>query len=282
MVSTETLINDVSDTARWAAAYRAIESSRKDALICDPFADRMAGTSGYEIIQAAPKKVRSGLGVVVRTKIIDDLIHDSLAHGCTRVLNLAAGLDTRPYRLDLPAELTWIEADLPRLVTEKTQLLADETPKCRLERHQVDLSEAATLRSFLESAVVDPAKTLVITEGLIQYLEDEQVSELASALRAANIQWWIVDVMNTTMQNGMEKSYGTMFENAPFRFASDDPIAYLEERGWTATDLESVFTHARRAGRLPLKMRLLSSLMESDPRNTGGRPWAGVLRMSPA
>ncbi|GAA5098697.1 class I SAM-dependent methyltransferase [Nocardia iowensis] len=242
----------------------------------------MAGPSGYEIINAAPKKVRSGLGVIVRTKIIDDLIQDSLARGCTRVLNLAAGLDTRPYRLDLPAELTWIEADLPRLLTEKEQLLADETPKCRLERHQVDLSDGATMRSFLDSAVVDPAHTLVIAEGLIQYLEDEQVNELAAALRAANVAWWIVDVMNTTMQTGMEKSYGTMFENAPFRFVSDDPIAYLEERGWAATDVESVYTTARRAGRLPLKMRLLAPLLEPDPRNTAGRPWAGVLRLSPS
>ncbi|PXX66869.1 methyltransferase (TIGR00027 family) [Nocardia tenerifensis] len=242
----------------------------------------MAGASGYHIIEAAPKKARSGLGVIVRTKIIDDLIQDSLAQGCTRVLNLAAGLDTRPYRLDLPDTLTWIEADLPRLVIEKERLLTEEIPACRLERQQIDLSDAATLRSFLDTAVVDPAHTLVITEGLIQYLEQEQVSELASALRAANIGWWIVDVMNTPMQNGMEKSYGTMFENAPFRFASDDPIAYLEERGWAATDLESVYTRARQAGRLPLKMRLLSALMEPDPRNTGGRPWAGVLRMSPA
>ncbi|WP_069165681.1 class I SAM-dependent methyltransferase [Nocardia altamirensis] len=282
MVSTEPLITDVSDTARWAAAYRAIESSRKDALFCDPFADRMAGPSGYEIINAAPRKMRTGLGVVVRTKIIDDLIQDALAHGCRKVLNLAAGLDTRPYRLDLSPELVWVEADLPRLLAEKERLLADEVPTCRLQRHTVDLSDAEAMRSFLAAEVTSPANTLVITEGLVQYLDDDQVGELSSALREANVNWWIVDVMNATMQNAMEKSCGTLFANAPFRFVSDDPIAHFEERGWTATDVESVYMTARKANRLPWHLKALAPLLEPDPRNTGGRPWGGVLRLSPS
>ncbi|PRC60941.1 hypothetical protein C6A85_14430, partial [Mycobacterium sp. ITM-2017-0098] len=39
-----------------------------------------------------------------RTKTIDDIITKAISDGCDRVLNLAAGLDTRPYRLNLPAE----------------------------------------------------------------------------------------------------------------------------------------------------------------------------------
>ncbi len=242
----------------------------------------MAGPSGYEIINAAPRKMRTGLGVVVRTKIIDDLIQDALAHGCRKVLNLAAGLDTRPYRLDLSPELVWVEADLPRLLAEKERLLADEVPTCRLQRHTVDLSDAEAMRSFLAAEVTSPANTLVITEGLVQYLDDDQVGELSSALREANVNWWIVDVMNATMQNAMEKSCGTLFANAPFRFVSDDPIAHFEERGWTATDVESVYMTARKANRLPWHLKALAPLLEPDPRNTGGRPWGGVLRLSPS
>jgi O-methyltransferase involved in polyketide biosynthesis len=57
--------------------------------------------------------------VVARTTAIDELIVDSLAQGCDRVLCLAAGLDARPYRLQLSESLVWIEADLPLLMEEK-------------------------------------------------------------------------------------------------------------------------------------------------------------------
>jgi NADPH:quinone reductase-like Zn-dependent oxidoreductase len=78
-------------------------------LFHDPLADQIAGERGHAIVAAAP---RISWAVVARTKIIDNLVLDMIGHGCDRVLNLAAGLDTRPYRLDLPSDLTWAEGDL--------------------------------------------------------------------------------------------------------------------------------------------------------------------------
>ena len=119
----EPLISNVSDTARWMAAYRAAESARHDALFTDPFAERFAGARGHAIAAAAPRLTRNGWWWVTRTKLIDDLVAASVQNGCDRVLNLAAGFDTRPYRLDLPAATEWIEADLPELINEKQRLL---------------------------------------------------------------------------------------------------------------------------------------------------------------
>jgi methyltransferase (TIGR00027 family) len=116
----EPLISKVSDTARWMAAYRATESARHDALFTDPFAERFAGARGHAITAAAPRLTRNGWWWVTRTKLIDDLVTASLQNGCDRVLNLAAGFDTRPYRLDLPAATEWIEADLPELINESS------------------------------------------------------------------------------------------------------------------------------------------------------------------
>ena len=93
----------------------------------DPLADRLAGEQGRAIVASLPRRIRDGWWLVARTKIIDDLIESAIAQGCDRVLNLAAGLDTRPYRLDLPAELIWVEADLPALIAEKDRVLADQT-----------------------------------------------------------------------------------------------------------------------------------------------------------
>jgi len=130
------IITHVSDTARWTALYRATESPRADALFSDPLAERLAVEQGRAIVAKAPVSSRNGWWLISRTKIIDDAIAEGIADGCDRVLNLAAGLDTRPYRLDLPADFPWIEADLPQLLAEKTQLLADQRRAVQIRTRQ--------------------------------------------------------------------------------------------------------------------------------------------------
>src|SRR6185503_10059399 len=100
-------VRHVSDTAKWVATYHARESKRDDALFRDPLAERMAGERGPKI--AALASPHSAWALVTRTKLMDDLVLASVQKGCDRVLNLAAGFDTRPYRLELPADLVWIE-----------------------------------------------------------------------------------------------------------------------------------------------------------------------------
>jgi methyltransferase (TIGR00027 family) len=159
------IITHVSDAARWTALYRA---TRADALFSDPLAERLAGEQGRAVVAKAPVSSRNGWWLISRTKIIDDAIAEAIADGCDRVLNLAAGLDTRPYRLDLPADFPWIEADLPQLLAEKTQLLADQTPRCRLTRTAVDLADPAARDTFFNEALDGTAKVLVLTEGLLK------------------------------------------------------------------------------------------------------------------
>ena len=190
----EPLISNVSDTARWVAVYRADESARPDAHFDDPLADRVAGARGRAIAAAMPRVVRNGWTFVARTTSIDDLIASSLADGCDRVLNLAAGFDCRPYRLDLPEALEWIEADLPAMIDEKEELLADQTPHCRLSRHRVDLADPDVRREFLVEATRGARKALVITEGLLIYLDDEQARSIAHDLKRDEIRWWITDL----------------------------------------------------------------------------------------
>jgi methyltransferase (TIGR00027 family) len=127
MPDTGPLITHVSDTARWTALHRATESARPDALFRDPLAERLAGEQGRAIVARAPRPTRNGWWLVARTKIIDHTVAEAIGDDCDRVLNLAAGLDTRPYRLDLPADFDWVEADLPELLAEKAQLLSDQT-----------------------------------------------------------------------------------------------------------------------------------------------------------
>jgi len=77
---------------------------------------------------------------VVRTVVIDRYLQEAIARGVDTVVNLGAGLDTRPYRMTLPASLSWVEVDMPKIVALKEDRLAGETPRCRLARIAADLS----------------------------------------------------------------------------------------------------------------------------------------------
>jgi hypothetical protein len=161
-------------------------------------------------------------------KVIDDVIIEAIGDGCDRVLNLAAGLDSRPYRLDLPADFTWVEADLPELLAEKEQALADQTPRCLLRRHAVDLADPAARDAFLNEELAGAAKALVLTEGLLMYLEDSDVRALSTAFTRPEVAWWMLDFSGPGLQKRMNKKTRGMMESAPFKFAPANGLAYFE------------------------------------------------------
>ncbi len=278
----ERLVSNVSDTARWVAQYRAMESARSDALFRDPLAARVAGEQGRAIVAAVPRKLRSGWSIISRTKLIDDLIASCVGEGCARVVNLAAGLDTRPYRLPLPASLEWIEADLPGIIDEKERTLAGETPACALSRERVDLSDAAARGAFLARVTVDGAKTLVITEGLLGYLNDEVVAGLARDLAArAAIKWWVFDLFSP---GALAMIKGTRGHRAAsmLNFAPATGVGFFEAFGWKARDVESIVRAAVRFRRAPWRLRPLAWLRDPDPRAPGDAKWFAVVRLVPA
>src|SRR2546425_4985527 len=136
-------ITHVPDTARWVALYRAMESERPDALFHDPFARRLAGPQGEEIMRRLPRARAFAWPMIVRTAVMDELILRSIERDSVEtVVNLAAGLDTRPYRLPLAPSLRWIEADFADVIEYKEQALIRERPACVLERRKIDLTDA--------------------------------------------------------------------------------------------------------------------------------------------
>jgi methyltransferase (TIGR00027 family) len=275
----EPLIANVSDTARWVAVYRAWESARPDALFHDPLAERLAGERGRAIAAAAPARSRTGWPMITRTKLFDDLIAASLSDGCDRVLNLAAGFDTRPYRLELPRTLGWIEADLPAIIDEKERLLAGETPRCQLTRERVDLADAAARDAFLTRATRGAFKALVISEGLLAYLDDEQVRALGRDLARLPVQWWVLDVASPAIVKMIARGMGSHMEKAPLKFAPPDGVAFFEAIGWKARDIRSIFRSAVRFRRVPAFLRVFSLLPEPDPRKPGNARWSAVVRL---
>ena len=274
------VITHVSDTARWTALFRATESARADALFRDPLAERLAGEQGRAIVAKTPMTSRSGWWLVARTKIIDDAIAEAIAGGCDRVLNLAAGLDTRPYRLNLPADFQWVEADLPEILAEKTHLLAEQTPRCRLSRSAVDLADPAARDAFFDQALDGATKALVLTEGLLMYLEDRDVTALSDGLNRPEVGWWMFDFAGPGLKRLMNKRMAGMLENAPFIFAPENGLAYFEDLGWRVLESEYLMAAAKRFRRLPILMWPAMWGPQPNPRHPGRRPWSATALLT--
>src|SRR5579864_1688728 len=143
----EPLIRNISDTARWTAFRRALENDRDDALFRDHLARRLAGQRGEDI-----HRQMAGPGgdwsLALRTYLIDSVVLSSIEKGADTVVNLAAGLDTRPYRMSLQPTLQWIEVDLPAILEEKELLLRGEKSVCCLERAPLDLADVSARQAL--------------------------------------------------------------------------------------------------------------------------------------
>ena len=148
MAAAPSLVRHISDTALWAAAFRARENDREDALFRDPLAARLAGPRGFEIANMLSTESH-GTSRITRTFLFDQLIAAEIARGVDVVVNLGAGLDTRPYRMRLPLSLLWVEADAPEMIAYKEDLLAGEKPSCTIERIGLDLADAKSRRPLL-------------------------------------------------------------------------------------------------------------------------------------
>ena len=136
----------------------ARETDRPDSLFRDPLARRLAGPRGEEIAKAMSWSRHDLWPWTMRTVLIDRFITDQVAQGVDTVINLAAGFDARPYRMNVPVSLNWVEIDLPELIDEKEKILADEKPRVRLERIRLDLADSALAANFSTGSARAPGK----------------------------------------------------------------------------------------------------------------------------
>lgn len=278
MTVQESLVRDVSDTALWTAAYRADESERPDALFVDPYARRLAGERGREIA-AAVKQQAVRFGVVLRTAVLDELIPTAI---CERkfdaVLNLAAGLDSRPYRMDLPRDLSWIEVDMPGVVAHKERVLAAEEPRCRLKRVPLDLSDREARRGLFAHVAAKCERVLILTEGLLGYLHAEEVSALAEDLhRQEPFAEWMTDVIGANVVPRLRNTGDRISKGvAPFRFAPEEGTAFFEPYGWRETEFHDLFVESAKMGRDGALGKLFRVLMRLLPEEKRRRLERGI------
>jgi methyltransferase (TIGR00027 family) len=277
----EASLENISDTALWVAAYRARETARADAVFRDPFADRLAGRRGAEIAERLSPRHKQEWAFTARTYLFDQLIQAALDEGADTVVNLAAGLDARPYRLELPATLKWIEVDLPPLLDYKETELRSDSPRCQLERVPLDLSNRSDRQGLFSRIAAGSTRAVVITEGLVIYLDREEVAELAHDLAMHSpFQSWIVDIVSPGLLRMMERQNGAQLRQAgaPFKFAPAEGLEFYAEHGWTPVEVRSIFKTARRLHRLPFPLNVLALLPEPK-RPKPNAIWSGICHM---
>lgn len=277
MSKTEPLIRNISDTAAWVAIYRAVESERKDAVFHDPFARRLAGTRGEQIMDANPWNKRVLWTYTARTWLVDQFVEQEIRAGADMIVNIAAGLDARPYRMDLPPSLQWIEIDLPELLSYKEEILRDEKPRCRLERIPLDLADVPARQKVFADLGRRAKRALVTSEGLIIYLTADEVCALGRDLAGqASFQRWATDLVNPGVLKMLQKRIGTSLDQAgaPLKFGPSEGPKFFTNCGWTAIDVRSMLTTAKRLHRLSFPMSFFALFPETKPESKG--PWGGV------
>ena len=242
-------VTHVTDTAFWVAHFRAKESQRAAPAFHDPLAALLCGNRGRQIARSIPRAAMVEWGTVVRTSAIDRLIYEALQSGVDTVLNLGAGLDTRPYRMKLPATLRWIEMDFPGIVELKNSKLVEYKPVCELERVRVDLLDRRSRNTLLARYAATSKNSLVITEGILSYFSVHDAATLADELAAIpSIRYWIQD-FDDAGQRKLPKGWGAKLKAAPFLFNVRDWFAFFEKYGWRSSHVITSLEESRRINR---------------------------------
>ncbi len=271
---TDSTVQHVSDTAFWVAHHRGLEHLRPQPLFRDPLAAQLAGERGKRVAEAMPNAPMTNWVVTMRTLVIDAYVREAVAAGVDTIVNLGAGLDTRPWRLELPAELRWVEVDYPHVIAFKQAQLQDQPPRCQLEQVPLDLADIRARQALLARLNGEARQLLVLTEGVVVYLDEAAVASLADDIAGLpHLAGWIVEYVSPASIAARQRSgVDKRLAQAPFRFMPADWFSFFASHGLTVRTMRYVADEAARVHRpapLPWQARLVMALM---------RPFASPAR----
>lgn len=246
----------VSYTAQWTAAIRARELDHgENRLFEDELAEAMAQPDGFELLD---KYKGGGVQefVAIRTAYNDRAVLElTRSEDIRQVVFVAAGMDTRAFRLDWPDRTRIFEVDHDGLLDEKANRLASLGVAPSADRIEVRADLARPWLDRLVGAGFDPtARTLWIAEGLLFFLEEHQAEDLLKTLRQVSAPGSVL-VTDMTSKALLKSPMTMMFlarlrsDGTPWRFGTDDPAGFLEACGWAAREVrepgETAFGPAR-------------------------------------
>jgi methyltransferase (TIGR00027 family) len=249
-------IQHTSESALLTAGWRAMESSRSDALFHDPLAAGLAGERGLRIARTRP----DGAWVVaIRTVLIDAFVRSAISSGIDTVINLGAGLDTRPYRMNLPSSLRWVEVDYPNLLESKTAQLSTAVPSCSIERVGLDLTDRDAYRELFDRIWTSSTRAMVLTEGVLGDLSVDEAGSLADDLRARpGCESWVIDYFSPRLLAAYQKHQP--HPKVPVRFDPHSWEAFFTDHGWLINEIRFLGEESERLHR-PVPLSPLDKVM---------------------
>ncbi|WP_394430894.1 class I SAM-dependent methyltransferase [Streptomyces sp. SGAir0957] len=265
----------VSYTAQWMAAARALESERDDALYRDPFARQLAEPKGFELIE---RYQGGGLlpFISIRTRFLDDSIRTTLAESdIQQVVLIAAGMDTRAFRLEWPDGVEVYEVDHAPLIAEKRRRLDALGAEPRTDRREVSADLTQEWLPELEAAGFDRSRpTLWIAEALTFFLTEDQAAGLLQLLASASAPGSRLsfDILGKTLlRSPFSKPFMDTLaaDGTPWIFGTDQPEEFIEANGWKATDVREPGAPGAGEGRWPY---------ETQPRSRRGANRLWLIR----
>ncbi|HEY1841524.1 MAG TPA: class I SAM-dependent methyltransferase [Mycobacterium sp.] len=173
----------VGATALLVATARALEAQKPEPLAVDSYAEvfcRAVGGHAADVLDGKNpdhqlKSPDWGQHFVnfqgARTRYFDDYFRQAADAGVRQVVILAAGLDSRAYRLSWPDGTTVFELDQPQVLDFKREVLRGRGAESNAERREVAIDLREDWPQALRDSGFDPAKPSAwIAEGLLIYL----------------------------------------------------------------------------------------------------------------
>lgn len=253
MENPSAIATEVGLTALIVAALRAVETESSDPLFRDHLAAEFVRTA------QAPKPLPVSLeeidqdderallkfaadGVALRTRYLDDHLTEQDA---TQVVILAAGLDTRAFRLDWPQHCTVFELDQPPVLEFKQRVLNRIDARARCDRRTVAVDLREDWAAPLVEAGFDPTRpTAWLAEGLLPYLSpaaEKNLVALVNELSApdSSIGVWAT-AQDTRDPHGrlstMYADFGVDINSVTNSEPRRNIIEYLPSLGWMVTE----------------------------------------------
>jgi methyltransferase (TIGR00027 family) len=231
----------VAKTSLLTAAMRAIETNRSEnegRLFTDPFAEVLAGSEGFSILEQVLAEMGEQPSIPLRTRYFDERIMQGLAQGIRQIVILAAGMDTRAYRLPFPDGTRVFELDRPEVLSYKQEKLGDALPHCVRPTVGVDLREEWQSK-LVQAGMNTTERTLWLVEGLLVYLEEAAVLTLFEKINSLSVSNSILlfDVLGRSLLDAPQMAKQLHFSEklgAPWRFGVDEPEKFMEQFGWNA------------------------------------------------
>lgn len=247
----------VSRTAQWTAAARALETEREDRLFADPYARTVADTIGFELLDRY-----AGAGTVpflaIRTTYLDRAIVRAVEdHGIRQVVFLAAGMDTRFYRLPWPDGVTVYELDRPALLEVKADMLAGEPAPAGRTRVTVPVDLTEDWTGPLRAAGWNPDEPVLwVVEGLLFFLPEQAVRRLIGTLAGQSAPGSVLlgDVISkAALENPLSRAFLNCLEEDgnPWLFGTETPESLLAECGWAVREVRQPGEDGADFGRWP-------------------------------